>query len=178
MKITINLLPENKKEEVRIQYLIGMVLNIGSSAFFAILVFSAFLFSCFFIIDLQGKIIEDEINRLNRVDIYGEVQKTRELVNEYYKNTDQLEKSLNEQISHVAILEKINELMPKDLFLQEISIADGKVLINGFSSSRNSLIDFRDRLEKEEKFEKVEAPISNFTASENINFNFTIGIKK
>ncbi len=178
MKVTINLLPSNKKEEIRVQQLAGMVFEIGFSAVAAIAVFVIFLFSCLFIIDMQEKIITEETIQLEKVNVYGEVRKTYDLVDEYYKNTGQLEKGLSDQVSQVLILEKVNGLIPENLFLEEISIMEGKILIKGFSSSRDSLIEFRDKLEGDEQFDSVEAPISNFTASENINFTFTIGIKK
>lgn len=178
MKITINLLPLKNKEEIRIQQFAGMVFKIGFSAVFAVVVFVIFLFSCLFIIDLQEKIVAEETSQLEKVNVYGEVRKTHDLVDEYYKNTEQLEKALSDQISHVLILEKINDLIPDNLFLEQISIVDGKIIIKGFSSNRESLIEFRDKLEKSDLFDSVEAPISNFTASENINFTFTIGIKK
>ncbi len=178
MKVTINLLPSNKKETIRIQQLAGRVLEIGFLAITAVMVFSLFLLACLFIINLQGEIIEKESIELKKVMVYNEVQKTHEAVNEYYQSTQQLDNGLSDQVSYINLLEKINDLIPDDLFLQEISIAEDKLVINGFSSNRNALIEFRDRLETEESFGSVESPISNFTASENVNFIFTIDINK
>lgn len=178
MKVTINLLPSIKKEEIRIQQLAGMVFKIGFSAFSAISIFIIFLLSCIFIINIQEEIIVLEKNQLQKVDVYSEIQATYNIVEEYHEKTQQISKGLSDQISHVEILEKINDLIPENLFLQEVSINENEVIVKGFSSNRDFLIDFREKLEKEEYFESVEAPISNFTVSEDINFVFTIGIKK
>jgi Tfp pilus assembly protein PilN len=141
-------------------------------------VFSLFLLACLFIINLQGDIVEKEAVDLKKVMVYNEVQKTHESVNEYYQITQQLNDGLSAQVSYINLLEKINDLIPSDLFLQEISIVEAELVINGFSSNRDALIEFRNRLETEESFGSVESPISNFTASENVNFIFTININK
>ena len=178
MKVTINLLPEGEKDKVRAQRLTGMVLRVGFSAIMSIVVFAAFLSSCLFIMSLQDKIIINESIQLKNDNVYSEIQKMYDVVDKYYKNTQRLDKSMADQVSNIAILEEVNNLMPNDVFLQEISIADGSLVMSGFSSNRDSLLDFRDKLEASGLFESVEAPISNFTSSENINFNFTVGIKK
>lgn len=178
MKITINLLPPNKKEKIRTQRLTGVVLKVGFSAIMALIVFDIFLLSCFFIIGMQDKIVEGESEQLKRNSIYKEVQLMYDVVDKYYQDTQKLDKSLSGQISNVTVLEEVNNLIPEKIFLQEVSISEGQLMLSGFSSGRDSLLEFRDKLESSQLFDGVEAPISNFTSSENVNFNFTVGLKE
>ncbi|MDA3815104.1 MAG: hypothetical protein PF549_01930 [Patescibacteria group bacterium] len=137
MRITINLLPPDKKENLRTQQLTGVALKIGFSALFAGLMFLVFLYSCLFIINITKTTLEKEIAQLQKVEVYSEVQKAYDVVNDYHKNTKQLDEALSDNVSYIEILEKLNNLISEGLFFQEISITEEELIIKGFSSNRD-----------------------------------------
>lgn len=177
MKVTINLLPKDKKNEIQTQRTAGVVLKIGLSAAFAVVVFAVFLGACLFIINIQKSVAQEEAQKMSEVKVYSEIQQFREVVEKYYGQVQEIDEYLDNEKSYVGLLEKINEILPREVFLQEISIDEEAMEISGHSRTREALIEFRDRLEEEE-FGKIDAPISNFTASKDINFIFTINFNK
>lgn len=178
MKITINLLPPEKKEEFEVIKKIRLISKIYFFVYLAIFIFAGFLFSCLFIIQFQQKFLSDERGRLMQNDIYKRVQETQDKIEEHYKKVVYLDKELRQERSFSDYLNKINNSLEGGIFLTELAIDEEKIQIKGFSETRENLIKFKEKLEKVEEFKDIEFPISNFVSSRDINFDFVINLKK
>jgi len=177
MKVTINLLPSERKDELAEKKSLKVILKIGLAAFFALLIFSAFLIFCFWTINIQIKSVKNQQEQLTENKKYNQVQEVQKFAENYYKQTSRLEKSLKQQNYYWDLFSEINQVIPENIYLKEMSLQDGSIFLSGFSSTREVLLKFKEDLEANEKFSRIESPISNLTSSENINFNFKAEIK-
>jgi len=172
----INLLPpqfKKKLEKERKQRLMLIWLMI--------IIFSL---GCFYLILISFKIY-----------LFGKIEVERILVDAQKKqfeefNLKDTEKeilSLNENIQKILsfqkntpfigeCLEKISILLPKDCYLFSLSIIPSDkekkctVSLSGYIKERESLVEFKKRLEKEDSFSNIYFPPSNWVKPKDINF--------
>jgi len=177
MKVTINLLPEERKKEFLEKKALAMVLKFFMTAFLAIVLFSSFLFFCLWTIDIQIKSLKAQQAYLSENKKYSQVQGVQKFAENYYQQTSQIEKILQQHNYYWDLFIDISQVVPEGVRLEEMVLEGSVISLSGFSDDREILIKFKNSLEENEKFSKIEAPISNFTSSENINFNFKAEIK-
>ena len=176
MKVIINLLPPAKKEEIRGKKQIGLVLKISFMAVLAVIVFMAFLFSSLAVVKIQKNSSEAIIVELGQGETYKDVYDVQNLIEKNYQQASQLNKELNQQKYYWESFNQLNQSIPQSIFLNELIIKEGVMSIEGFAQARKELLEFKERLEQNDNFKKVEAPISNFTLNENINFKFILEV--
>lgn len=178
MEITINLLPPEKKEELKNLRTIGTVIGIGTSAIFSIAVLFVFLQFCTKAILIQKNAFDKEVNRFAQTDAYREMRKSQTDIKKHSKQASQIKSGLLVKKSYWSVIDEINKMMPKDVYLRELSITEGTVSIKGFAFFRKSLLELEEELKQNENFIEIESPISNLVANENVVFEFKAKIKE
>lgn len=174
MKVIINLLPPSKKEELKVKKHTGLILKIGLMAIFSIIVFVVFLFFSLSVLKIQKNSSEAIIVELGQSNVYKDVYDVQALIEKNYQQANQLSKELSQQKNYWELFNQLNQAVPQNIFLSELTIKDGTMSIKGFARNREELLEFKNKLEQNNVFNKVEAPISNFTLNENINFEFIL----
>lgn len=177
MKVTINLLPEERKREFLEKKTLAIIFKFFTTAFLAVILFSLFLFFCLWIIDIQIKSLKAQQTYLSENKKYSQVQEVQKFAEDYYQQTSRIEKILQQYNYYWDLLIDISRVVPKGIRLEEMTLESNAISLSGFSDNREILIKFKESLEKNDKLSKIESPISNFTSSENINFNFKAEIK-
>lgn len=178
MDLKINLLSPLRKERLKFIKAYHIAIKVGFNCLFALLVFILFLFFFRFSIRIQTDILQKEWQRLEGSEEYALFERNKRLINEYSTYAMKIEKNFFPTFTYWKILDKIDSFLPEKTFLKELSIKDGLVIIKGRSSSRDEFIFFKEALEKEEIFSEIQSPLSNFTSSQNVEFEITARLKK
>jgi len=96
----------------------------------------------------------------------------------------QIDEFYKEQFTSAGILTQISSIVPMGIRFTNLSISrSGKKLdetgcsISGFSPDRDTLLILKDNLEKEENFEEINFPPSNWVKPIDINFNINFKIR-
>ena len=174
----INLLPPQKKEEIKIENQLRIIILFGSRIIIAliILVLLAFSFNMYLKAQLSIRqaliqIEEKAIAPLEIEDIKKEIIEMNYLfskINNFYKKQPNLTK----------ILEQISFLLPSGVHLVNFSYKemDSQIILNGWARDRKSFLEFKKSLERQENFINLYSPISNLVEPKDINFylRFTI----
>ncbi|MDP2930829.1 MAG: hypothetical protein Q8N56_04510 [bacterium] len=73
-----------------------------------------------------------------------------------------------------GIMNKVFQYLPSGSYLTDVSFrretGKSKLVLNGFVSTREKLLEFKKSLEKENIFKKIDFPASNWVSATNINF--------
>lgn len=175
----INLIPnEEKKRKVKDFYLrFSVVFFLVLS--FSILIGGAGLLPAYFLSFTRSSVISNKLELQNN-----------EVLAEVDQETDKLAKDLNAKL---AVIEKIKDkgYMVSDKIISQImtermsdikigriyyqNTTKGKaVIINGTAPSRERLLLFRQALERNTAFKKVDLPVSNFIQGSNIKFTLNL----
>lgn len=178
MKLNINLISPERKEQLKFIKKAHLALKIGFNSVFALLIFCAFLFFFRFSIQQQSNILQDEWNRLEKTEDYLLIERNKKLANDYNVYASKLEKNFSSNFFYWQILEKVEANLPEKTFLKELAVSEGQIIIKGRCASREDFLLFKEALEKEETFLEIKSPISNFTSSQNVEFEMTVQFKK
>ena len=174
----INLLPLQKKNELKIEKQLRIIILFGSRIIIALIILASLIFSFNIYLRTQleaGKILiqteEKAIEFLEIKDIKKEITEMNYLfskVNAFYEK----------QLNLTKVLEQISFLRPSGIHLLDFSYrkADSQIILNGRARDRRSFLEFKKFLEKQENFINLYSPISNLIMPEDINFylRFTI----
>lgn len=168
--IFINLLPPDKKIVVKRDLIFTLL--ISTLEFFVIL---AVLTSSVLV---AGKtVLENNFN--NAVGQNALINKNFGLINrdirQYNDQFTDTENLFNQSLNWSHFLLDIGELVSTAVSLRNLSLnpETKKIIIVGFASQRNDLIDLLERLKKNDNLLRVESPISNLFSRTNIVFEIT-----
>ena len=175
--IFINLLPPDKKTIVKRDLIFTLV--ISTLEFFVIL---AVLISSVLIAGKQ--VLENNFNTAIGQNAlitqnFGLINQEIRLYNNQFNTTDQL---LNKSFSWSSFLFDITDLVGPNITLRTLTLnpETKKMTMTGFARGRNDLLDFIERLNKNENVAHAESPLSNLFSRSNIIFeiNSDLNIKQ
>lgn len=170
MKIYLDLLPPQLKKEVKRKKIFLEIIKQEMLFIIPLVLFIFILLDTVYILNLQKKSIlnqhiTDEMkNKAEELSLYE--NKFRE-TNE---NSNILLKIKSEQLHWTKLFEKMNEIVPENVNITDISNKDFKIFIVGKSKNREELINFKNNLEKEVCFNNINVPLSNLVVKEDIDF--------
>ena len=81
------------------------------------------------------------------------------------------------RLSPTSILEGISSHLRQGMYLSSLNITAGKVTVTGFSSARETLLAFREDLQKDKLLQNAYFPPSNWVKPRDIAFSFSAELK-
>jgi Tfp pilus assembly protein PilN len=180
----INLLPPQEKEILRQEekYKSASILGILFLVFLICLILILFSIK----ISISGEVEAQKILLSQEEERFKGTQ-TQNL-EEKIISSNQILSKLNSfyysQISLTGVLEKISRSLPSGVYLTTFNFSSGapsgsgQISLSGFSPNREILLEFKKNLEKEENFQEIYFPPSNWVKPTDIDFLVTFQIKK
>lgn len=172
----INLLPPKYKEDLRSEENLNLVfiLEIFFLAFFLSLALVLFSIK----IHIAGVIETQKIFFESKNKEFSQVKLVESEINSINKELSNLDSFYKEQFDLTDFLERISALLPPGLYLNSFSYQkEGhQINLSGFSSTVETLLDFKNNLEKQSDFKEVNFPTAVWLESVNIDFNTSLKI--
>lgn len=178
MEIKINLIPPYKKEEIKRAQYLKLIIRMEMVLSFFVVVFFIFLLNLSHILDLNMEIVKQSAEASREKGQYEKIRRY-----------DEQFKKINSQIMDIARI-KGDQLYWSNMFLyfsqsilpgisiQNLTTKDYAVFLIGKADSRDSLIDFKEKLEKDECFSAVNLPLSNLVSKGSVDFQMDLEIKE
>lgn len=178
MKIYLDLLPDEKKEEIKRKKTFLRVVQ--SELLFSIPIVAFFVILATINLSLKEK--SKEIDQTYRAD--NSQQEYREL--ESYENsfgeinikTNDL---FNLQKGHnnwVDIFYKLNGSIPENVYLSDLVTVDYDIFIAGKAKNREDFLKFQEKIKSEACFSDFKVPLSNLISKENVAFQVDFKVRK
>lgn len=178
--IMINLIPnQEKKRKVKDFYFrLGVVFLVTMAV--CILINLVAILPAYFLSSVKKNLVEEKLATQKSDPIPITDQNTLATITDLKSKLDLIEKA--EQGKYLVSTSVINEVLLKkmpDIKITEISYnynsTNGKkVSISGIAPSRERLLLFRNALQEDVAFKKVDLPISNFIKGSDIEFSLTL----
>ncbi|MCK5080770.1 MAG: PilN domain-containing protein [Candidatus Moranbacteria bacterium] len=178
MRRSINLLPVERKNAIKIDKFSRFLFKVGFMVIFSIFLFAAFLLANLLIINIYKNINQEEVSRAGSGELNDVIQEAKNKIDDHYLKTEQSVKEINRRISYWEYLNQINQLLPKNVYYSRITMEPDKVKVEGLARNRDDLVDFIESLEMVDVFQEVAMPISNLTSQENVNFEINLNLDK
>lgn len=174
----INLLPPQYKAELKEEenWKLTLILSI---LFLIFLVCSALiLFSIK--ISISGQAEAQKILLLQEEKKFEEsqIQNLEEKITISNQALLKLNSFYQSRTNSTEILEKISETLPTNVYLTTLNFNPAQISLSGFSPTREILLEFKKNLEKEQTFEEIYFPPSNWVKPTDIDFSVNFKIVK
>ncbi len=175
MILNLNLLSPHKK--IRNEHVIRFLFtkNMLEISLFVVAIIATSLL-------LSWIVLQDDFNNLSGSSI---------LINQGFSSYNQEVRKINEinrsvvmagkQFSSItAKLLELSRAIPAEIKLSSLNIDQPnlKLILSGTAKNRNNLLNFQEKIKEISWVEKIDTPASQLFQKENINFEFTITLKK
>jgi len=169
----INLLSATEKEKLLLERNKRMAIILWFLLLFFLACSILILFSIKIYIQSQVKSQQYLLTEIKKEKNQSEIEDFKEEINSINLSLTKLNSFYQDRIYLSDILEKISETLPKELYLTNLSLIFPYVSLSGFAPTTETLLEFRENLEKEPGFKEISFPRANWVDLTNIDFFVT-----
>lgn len=177
MKIYLDLLPEERKKEIRRKNIFSVIVSQE------IISLAPILFLVFVLISIN-LIIQFKIKSTEQLTAMHQTTKENQELKKYEDKFS----AINSKISAVSrfqsshfywsnVLGRLSSLSPDGVYLTDLSTKDYTVSIAGKALVRDELLKFQDNIKNNDCFANVNTPLSNLVTRDNVAFQIDFDIK-
>ncbi len=174
--IKINLLSNEERKKRLVNKKAGLIVRLGLSVVFALVILSLIMFSALIILEINLKSVKEETKKYPASSA-KEVEETEDLL----KGVNSVSKKIYEDSKNVPRWKKILDFFaavcPEGLQITNIHIEKEHVKIAGFSKTREEFLNFQESLRKD-YFKNLDSPVSNLVSPENFSFSLEFDVDK
>lgn len=174
--IKINLLPDKEKEERIINKKVGIIVRLGFSIVFALLLLAAVMFSALIILDINLKSVKEE-TKIYPADSVKEIEEMENLLKEVELVSQKIKKNSQNIFYWGKILKFISSISPDGVKMTNIHIEKEHIRLTGFSKTREEFLVFQEGLKKN-YFKNLNSPVSNLVSPKDFSFTVQFDVDK
>lgn len=178
MRINIDLLPKERKLELKRNKLFRKILGEELLFLFPVIVFIVILCNIYYLLYSQrNNVVQTQLSSQSQ-DSLKELNKYEEKFKEVNENSAMLIKIQEGHLRWSRVLEKMNLIVPEGMFFVNFSTKNYKVFILGKAKNRDTLLLFKKNIESDACFSGVTLPLSDLVVKENIEFQIEFSINQ
>lgn len=171
--LTLNLISEELKKEIKLRHLYLFIKKINLALIIITIVIAIILLAAKTILQMKFNDIVDQTTLVTKNN-QGYNIKIRDI----NSRLDFVTKIQNDFIPWSNLLKTVADITSGDIGLNylKINFAEQTIKIKGRADFRNSLLDFKQKMEATAIFEDIDFPIKNILEKENIDFEINAKI--
>lgn len=178
MKIYLDLLPKNKKAEIKRKKRFLMIIKEEFLFLFPLVVFIVILLNIWYLISLQRDMLMNAQTKSQSEDKYKELSTYEKKFKEVNDVSSAILKIKAGHFHWTKVFEKLSDLTPEGIMITDLSTKNYRIFLLGRAKNRDLLLEFKNKLESESCFESVNLPLSNLVVKEDVDFQVDFAIKK
>jgi len=175
MEITVNLIPPHRRTEIIERFRFKVAMGILFSLFFVLIGFFTMLFCFLYIIKISDASYQKNEGQKGEDSLIEKYD--REFL-ETNKNMSEVKILAKDQLYWSNFFLKFSDKVPTEVVLNFLINENYKVTVSGISQNRDSLILFKENLEKENCFTDIKLPLSDLASKEKIDFQIDFLVKE
>jgi Tfp pilus assembly protein PilN len=178
MKINLDLLPQNKKNEIKKDKLFRAILHKDFLFLFPLLVLIALLANVYYLLRIQR---DNELASFTTTQGQEQYQQLNKYDEDFKKINEATNALLEIQAGHLQwsdVLARLSTDVPEGIRVESLATKNYNVYLIGQAKSRDGLLEFKAKLEQDDCFETVNVPLSNLVVKENIDFQMDFLVKQ
>lgn len=175
----LNLLPPEKKQEIKREFRWQRLLSFEEMLIFALLILVGVLVATWLYAFIQYRALADSANRVQASPQGQKIQDLEGKIKEMNIKLKYLEELNLQQTLNSEIIEEMIKSMPQDITLKTIALnrltAQGSV--SGWAPTREGLLRFKKNLESSSYFQQIELPLTSLLKDRDLDFNLNFSLK-
>jgi Tfp pilus assembly protein PilN len=178
MRVNLNLLPEQKKQNIEKKKRLKIIIYQGFLLFSVIVLLAIILVNINILLQIELKSVEDitalQQNQNDMLELKKYESKFKE-INSKVSSLSQIKKS---NFHWSKLFDLMSKLTPDNITLSGLSTKDYQISLVGQAATREDLIKFKDNLTDENCLSDVNVPLSNLVVKNDVDFQLDFKIKK
>ena len=176
MKIYLDLLPQQRKQEIKRKKLFRKILKGEILFLFPFIVLIVILLNIYYILTLQKNITVTAYSAQQSQDKYQQLG----IYEEKFRQVNTLIKTMGKiQTGHLywyRFFQQLNEVIPEGIYITDLSTKDYTIFLVGKAKTRDDLLNFKNSLEASACFKNINIPLSNLVVKNDVDFQIDISI--
>ncbi|HRZ95342.1 MAG TPA: hypothetical protein P5262_02115 [Candidatus Moranbacteria bacterium] len=178
MEIKLNLIPPYKKEEIKKAQYLKLIIKMEAILSVFVIVFFVFLLGLGHILDLNMEIVEQGAEASREKGQYEKIRHYDERFKEINSQIVDIAKIKGDQLYWSNMFFHFSQSILPGVSIQNLATKDYAVFLVGKADSRESLIAFKEKLERDECFSGVNLPLSNLVSKGSVDFQIDLEIRE
>lgn len=178
MKIYLDLLPEQRKQELKRKKTYRKILHEEVLFSLPIIVLIIILANVYYVLTVQRDAHVAAYSMEKTQDKYKQLDNYEQKFKEINAVSQDLVKIQSGHLHWTVLLSELSGATPDGVYMTDLSTKDYDVFLVGKARTREALLDFKNRLEKSECFQKVDVPLSNLVMKEDVDFQIDLTLKE
>jgi Tfp pilus assembly protein PilN len=176
MKISLDLLPQNKKAEIRRDKLFREILKEELMFVFPLLVLIAILGNIYYLLTIQKSINNNAYEFQQGQGQYKELNKYDKEFKKINETDNFLIRIQSGHLRWANILNRLGQAIPGEVMIDSLANKNFNVYLVGNAKTRDDLLEFKSNLEKDSCFQNVNVPLSNLVVKDNVDFQMDFSV--
>lgn len=178
MKIYLDLLPKQRKDELKREKLFHKILRQELLFLFPIILLIIILCNIFYLLLFQRDALVSSGSQASQQGQYQEVGLYEDKFKQVNENATKLLKIQAGHLHWTPIFIKLSASTPDGITITDLSTKDFTIFLVGKARNREVLLSFKDSLEKDGCFSAINVPLSNLVLKDDIDFQIDLKINK
>lgn len=178
MKIYLDLLPDNRKKEIRRKKTFRSILKGEALFLLPVVLFILILLNIYYVIVLQRNSLVNENSLQQSQSKYQQLG----IYQEEFKQVNSLSQALGKiQSGHLHwtnLFQNLSEATPDNIQISNLSTKNYTVFLVGKAKTRDDLLNFKNKLEESSCFQNINVPLSDLVVKDNVDFQIDLMINK
>ena len=178
MEIKINLVPPVKKEEIKKNNRLKVAIKIELVMTMTLLIFFAALLSFRHILNLNLSLYADARQKSAEAAQYEKIKDFDDKFNEINSQAARIASVKKDQLHWSSIFLCLDGLVFSNIKVKSLATSDYSATLSGIADTRDDLILFKEKMEREKCFSDIDLPLSNLVDKDNVEFKINFNINK
>lgn len=178
MKIYLDLLPEERKKELRRSKIFRLALKQEVFFILPLLMLAGILMGANLTLKIQKESVAEQNSQAQAGDRYQELDVYEKKFKEANGLSSELIRIRKAHLNWADRLGELGLMVPEGVSLTNISTKNYKMMLAGRAATRDKLLEFKGNLEKDSCMSDVNLPLSNIVQKENVDFQMDFSIKE
>lgn len=178
MRISLNLLPEEERVNIRRRNQVRFFMWQGGYLLLLEILFLVILTGIYFMLDYRLRLMRDAAAGENFTEEVEQLQTYEEKFKEANRMADTMIRLDRANFIWTKPLTVLEESYNEGIIIESLSTTEYTLVLSGRAATRADFLEFRDALEKKECVENIANPITNLLAQEDVEFQLDLQFKK
>lgn len=178
MRIFINLLPEDKKKEIKRKKRLRLIIWQEFMFLFIIAVFISIVISTNLILKIQTSSLDKVYNFEQTQLSYQELQKYEDEFKQINSEMSMLYDIQQSNLRWLSVFYELDSIVSEEIILTDLITKNYSITLLGKADARNDLLKFQENINASECLDGANVPLSNLVFKENINFQMNFRVKE
>lgn len=178
MKISLDLLPKQRKLELKRKKIFRRILSQEFLFLLPVLLLIIIILNIYYLVTLARDTSIAEHAVIQSQDKYQELSAYENKFNQVNETSASLLKIQAGHLHWGKVLEKMSSIVPDTITITNFSTKNYQIFLLGKAKNRDILLKFKSELESDQCFENVNVPLSNLVVKDNIDFQMDFSIKQ